>query len=139
MNPRRLRVLIAIILILGLMSVLCYRKLMATEVVDRVSYYPAETDQVLNNPYMGFVIDARNKEAKQPFRLAYAYLTWADLEPKKGLYAFDEIEKKFQFALWKEKGVSLILRVVLDYPQDVEHMDIPDWLYKEIGRKRCQV
>ncbi|WNR42346.1 DUF4832 domain-containing protein [Paenibacillus roseipurpureus] len=135
MNARRLRLFSPIVLVLASIIVIGYRNLMATEVVDRVSYFPAETDQVLNNPYMGFVIDARNKEAKQPFRLAYANLTWADLEPEKGKYAFDAVERKFQFAFWKTKGVSLILRVVLDYPTEVEHLDIPNWLYEETSKK----
>lgn len=135
MNFRLHRVFIAISLILGILGVFGYRKLMATEVINRVSYFPAETNQVLNNPFMGFVIDAKYNEAKQPFRLAYANLTWADLEPEKGKYAFDAIEKKFQFALWRQKGVSLIVRVILDYPQESEHADIPDWLYKEIDEK----
>ncbi|MCY9665508.1 DUF4832 domain-containing protein [Paenibacillus alginolyticus] len=138
MSFRLHRVLIATSLVLGILCVFGYRQLMATEVINRVSYFPAETNQVLNNPFMGLVIDARDNEAKQPFRLAYANLTWADLEPEKGKYAFDAIEKKFQFALWKEKGVSLILRVVLDYPSHTPHKDIPDWLFKEIGEKGVQ-
>lgn len=135
MNFRRPHALIAFILIFGIMGELGYKKLMATEIVNRISYYPAETDQVLNNPYMGLVTDARYNEAKQPFRLAYANLTWAELEPEKGKYDFDAIENKFNFASWKANGVSLILRVILDTPSDIPHKDIPDWLYKETSEK----
>jgi hypothetical protein len=133
-TPRRL-FLITLALLIGILSLVGYRKLHATEVINRISYYPLETDQVLNNPFMGFVIDAKYNEAKQPFRLAYANLTWADIEPEKGKYDFDAIEKKFQFALWKTKGVSLIFRVILDYPRETKHKDIPDWLFNEIGEK----
>lgn len=109
--------------------------LFANSVVPRVSYIPVESKAVLNNPYMGFVVDARYDEAEQPFRLAHANLIWSELEPTKGNYAFTEIERKINLALWKEKGVKLVIRVILDYPGDQSHMDIPKWLYEETGRR----
>ncbi|CAM4059947.1 DUF4832 domain-containing protein [Paenibacillus alkaliterrae] len=103
--------------------------------VKRISYSPAETDEVLANPYMGFSVDAKYVEVTQPFRLAHANLSWRELEPAKGEYAFDEIERKFNFAHWRKEDVKLVLRVILDYPRDDAHMDIPDWLYDEIGKR----
>ncbi|MEF3303216.1 DUF4832 domain-containing protein [Paenibacillus sp. GYB003] len=102
---------------------------------SRVSYMPAETDQVLANPFMGFAVDAKYTDAKQPFRLAHVNLTWREIEPKKGSYAFDNFEQKFNVSLWRSRGVHLVLRVILDYPREETHMDIPDWLYEEIDRK----
>ncbi|AJY77663.1 hypothetical protein VN24_11435 [Paenibacillus beijingensis] len=101
-----------------------------------ISSYPLETDQVLNNPYMGFVVDARdNNRASQPFRLVHANLFWRELEPQKGVYNFEELERKFRFEYWRQQGVKLVMRVVLDYPREESHMDIPDWLYEETGRQ----
>ncbi|MCP3774146.1 DUF4832 domain-containing protein [Paenibacillus sp. MZ04-78.2] len=134
MRRRRLTMIAVICLVAGLTSLFGYRYISADRTTDRVAYMPAETDQVLANPYMGFVVDAKYDDAKQPFRLAHANLTWRELEPDKGKYAFDAIEKKFNFRLWKERGVKLVMRVVLDYPRDTSHMDIPDWLYEEIGK-----
>lgn len=118
----------------GLSGLLIANHLRADEKIQAVSYMPAETDLVLANPYMGFAIDAKYDNAVQPFRLAHANLSWRELEPEKGKYAFDAVEKRFNFALWKQRGVHLILRVILDYPREQSHMDIPDWLYEEIGR-----
>lgn len=124
-----------LLLVIGLVSLFAYRQLFANEAVKRVSYYPAETDQVLVNPYMGFAVDANYDDATQPFSLAHANLTWRDIEPEKGKYAFADIEEKINLQLWKEKGVKLILRVVLDDPRENSHMDIPDWLYEEIDEE----
>ncbi|WP_187434541.1 DUF4832 domain-containing protein [Paenibacillus methanolicus] len=54
------------------------------------------------------------------------------MEPEKGRFAFEEIEQTFHFEEWRAQGVKINLRIVLDYPSDVSHMDIPDWLYEEI-------
>lgn len=99
----------------------------------RTVFYPEESDRVLANPFMGFAVDAKYDESAQPFRLAHVNLTWRELEPEKGRYAFDAIEEKFNFPLWRQRGVHLIVRVIMDYPRDYAHMDIPDWLYREIG------
>lgn len=117
-----------------LASPFVYRALSAQEPVKRVFYYPAETDAVLANPYMGFAVDARYEDVAQPFRLAYANMSWREIEPEKGRYEFADFEEKINFRLWEEKGVKLILRVVLDYPGEHSHMDIPDWLYEEIEK-----
>lgn len=101
--------------------------------VERVVFHPTETSGVLNNPFMGFAVDARYDDAVQPYRLAHANLYWKEIEPRQGMYDFKAIEKKYNFELWRSKGVKLVIRVVLDYPRKERHMDIPDWLYTEIG------
>lgn len=127
--------LLTVFVVLVIGTVCLCRGLYADASIPRIAFSPAETDEVLANPYMGFVVDARYDGAKQPFRLAHANLTWRELEPAKGKYAFEEIERKYNFAYWKQKGVKLVVRVILDYPREEAHMDIPDWLYVETGKK----
>ncbi|QWU13991.1 Beta-galactosidase [Paenibacillus sophorae] len=98
--------------------------------------YPVETGTVLHNPYTGFAADARDPEAVlQPVTLVHANLKWRELEPEAGKYNFEGIEQTFHFQYWREKGVRVVLRVVLDDPGEDSHLDIPDWLYQEIGEK----
>ncbi|RCW45605.1 DUF4832 domain-containing protein [Paenibacillus prosopidis] len=126
---------VLVVFLISAIGLLLGRGLYAEAQIPVVSFFPAETDEVLANPYMGFAVDAKYDDAKQPFRLAHANLTWREIEPVKGKYAFDEIERKYNFASWKQKGVKLVVRVVLDYPTEDAHMDIPEWLYVETGKK----
>jgi hypothetical protein len=86
---------------------------------------------------MGFVKDARYlpETENPPYRLAHANITWRQLEPEKGIYAFDELEKQYHFDEWNSRGVKFIIRLVLDYPRDTPHMDIPDWVYDETDQR----
>ncbi len=113
-------------------AVLGYRSF-ADPNINRVVYYPAENDEVLFNPYMGWVGDARDREMRQPVRLVFAKLTWREAEPRKGEYDWASFEDRNHFEFWEKQNVKIILRPVLDYPQDEDHLDIPDWLYDEIG------
>ncbi|WP_166242818.1 DUF4832 domain-containing protein [Paenibacillus turpanensis] len=125
---------IALFIVLCIAGFSLHEVLLADQMGKRVHYYPAETDEVLNNPYMGFSVDAKEKNAaSQPFRLAHANVTWRLLEPEKGEYDFAQFEEMINLQYWKERDVSIVLRLLLDYPRDYSHMDIPDWLYEEIG------
>lgn len=95
--------------------------------------YPA-TDAVLVNPYIGSVAWATStKEHDQPFTLVYMDITWAELEAAKGVYDFEAVEKRTNLAHWRGAGKHVILRFVVDKPEDDAHMDIPQWLYDETG------
>jgi hypothetical protein len=98
-----------------------------------VLYTPAEISSVLNNPYMGWAPWASGGPYQQPHRLAYANVSWRDLEPTKGNYAFSALETENKFTYWASQGVKVILRINMDYPGSASHMDIPDWLYEEIN------
>ncbi|UKS25794.1 DUF4832 domain-containing protein [Paenibacillus sp. HWE-109] len=100
-----------------------------------VKFTPTEVSSVLNNPYMGFAPDARWGPYKQPHRLVFFDFTWRDIEATKGVYTFDQLEEKNQFKKWTSQNVKIIFRLILDDPTDSKHMDIPDWLYKEIGEE----
>ncbi|WP_445492483.1 hypothetical protein [Niallia sp. 03133] len=94
-----------------------------------------KVDDVVINPFMGCAPPAEGGPYSQPHSLVYANLTWEDLEPEKGFYDFEQIEEKFKFDYWKKKNKRLIVRVVLDYPGEAGHKDIPDWLYNEINQE----
>jgi hypothetical protein len=111
-----------------------YQELSAKE-AELVSYIPAETDEVLANPYMGFAVNAESKGVEQPFRLTHANLTWRELEPQMGQIVFEETEQRIQLERWRRENVKVILRIILDYPSKTRHMDIPDWLYESINHR----
>lgn len=99
---------------------------------DVVQVTPQEIGDVLNNPFMGLVPAASSGPYVQPHRMVYLVLRWSELEPEKGRFAFEEIERKYKFDEWYKKGVKVVLRFVMDYGTDTSHKDIPDWLYQEI-------
>ncbi len=85
------------------------------------------------NPLMGYAPDGRNDELCESTSLVYAYVTWAELEPEKGEFEWDEFIRKYNLEKWKSGGKRLVFRFVCDYPTGDEHMDIPKWLYDETG------
>ncbi|MFD2043809.1 DUF4832 domain-containing protein [Ornithinibacillus salinisoli] len=99
------------------------------------TFFPSsQVEEVTVNPFMGFAPPADGGPYSQPHSLVYANLTWRELEPEKGFYDFESIEEKFRLTYWKNQNIKLIFRVVLDYPRESSHMDIPDWLYEEINQ-----
>lgn len=102
------------------------------EQVQMRHIHPKEIDSVLNNPFMGLVPDLEYGNFPLPHSMVYQVLTWRELEPVKGKYAFEAMEKKYKFHEWQQRGVKIIFRVVLDYSSGKVHKDLPDWLYQEI-------
>ena len=95
-------------------------------------YTPSE--DVLINPLMGNVRWAEDLSPQsQPATLVYANLTWAELEPEEGRYAFEEMEERLHFREWRDQGCHMILRFVMDIPTGKPHRDIPDWLAERIS------
>lgn len=100
----------------------------------KTTYTPAHSNNVLINPLMGWAPSAKYSGYSQPHSLVYANLYWKDIEPNKGVYEFDNIEKIFNFKHWKSKNVKFIIRVVLDYPNKDNELTIPKWLYDEMNQ-----
>lgn len=95
------------------------------------TFLPVESEEVLNNPYMGWAPWATNTNSKQPHRLAFINDTWKQLEPQKGKIDFANFEQRNNFAYWRSRGVKLILRINMDIPGAQAHRDLPDWLHNE--------
>jgi len=99
--------------------------------IQRVGFTP--TDGPLNNPLMGLSPWANATNIHQPHSLVYADLIWREFEPQPGVYDFQAFEEKNHLAKWRERGVRVVFRFVMDVPKDEAHLDIPDWLYEATG------
>lgn len=97
------------------------------------SFSPVQTDELLSNPYIGYVTDARTKEPIVPVKLAFAKVSWVELEPTEGVFDFKGFEERNNFAYWQEKDVNLIIRFYMDKPESTKHTDIPEWLFDKIN------
>jgi len=81
----------------------------------------------LDNPLKGYA--AYNpmvaREFYAPTSMSFTYVSWRELEPEPGKYAFDAFEKRY----WKSdaaRGKHVVFRVYLDYPQ--RPTGVPQWL-----------
>lgn len=63
--------------------------------------------------------------------LRYLSLTWCEVEPERGQYAWDSIDKQYGLSPLREQGIHLVLRFVCDLPGTRPHLDIPGWLYDQ--------
>lgn len=97
-------------------------------------FYPISSNKVLANPFIGWAPPADGGPYSQPHRLVYANLNWIEIEPSEGVFAFQDIEKKYKLNEWAQKGVKLIFRVVIDSPSEESYRDIPKWLYYKIQK-----
>lgn len=91
------------------------------------------TDRTVRNPLIGYAPDALHEEEVSNNTLVYVDITFRELWPEKDSFAFESIEEENQLARWRQEGKHVVLRFIADYPQPVEHMDIPDWLFQETG------
>ena len=89
------------------------------------------TGEAFKNPMMGFAPTADYEEAVGDNTLVYVGLTWRELEPEEGIFAFSKIEENYNLARWREEGKKVVFRFLCDKPGETEHMDIPDWLYEK--------
>ena len=112
-------------------------------------FYPMENYEVYNNPYKGWVGWADKRESDivdtaVPSNLVFVDIKWSELEPKKGEYDFEGIEKQYQFDVWKDRGCRMVLRFVMDNPvyvdgnPDAVRMDIPEWLFEELDEEDAE-
>lgn len=86
------------------------------------------------NPMIGYAPMADSDEVKRDdISLAYVEITWAELEPREGVFDLETIETKNNIQELKKSGKHLVFRFVLDVPTDNKHMDIPNWLYDKIN------
>ncbi|MDU5109944.1 MAG: DUF4832 domain-containing protein [Clostridium sp.] len=103
------------------------------------TFYPIENMDVLHNPYMGFASWAETGDTGYEQNLVYVNMSWNEIEPEKGIYNWEAIEKKYNFDYWRSRDVKFVMRIYLEEPranrdgeEDYEDLDIPAWLYDEI-------
>lgn len=92
------------------------------------------TREAVKNPFMGFAAAATSRSNVGDNALVYIDITFRELEPEEGVFAFEQIEEDNHIALWKSQGKHAVLRFVCDIPGQEEHLDIPDWLYEKTNR-----
>lgn len=90
----------------------------------------AADDSAFPNAQIGYAPMIDTAEAGDA-ALRYLELTWREAEPKEGVYAWEAISEKYDFASLREQGIHLVLRFVCDVPGQETHLDIPDWLYAQ--------
>ncbi|PMQ01047.1 MAG: hypothetical protein CBR30_08125 [Dictyoglomus sp. NZ13-RE01] len=108
---------------------------------DKNTFYPYEIFDTLYNPLMGSAPWAKFGETGYKHTLAFINVSWKELEPEKGVYKWQDFERKNKFDYWTKKGVRFVFRLYLDEPgmykyiagkKSMNDLDIPIWLYKEI-------
>ena len=88
-------------------------------------------DSAFANAQIGYAPSVTSDNTKDA-TLRYLELTWREVEPEEGVYAWDAIEEKYSLADLREQGIHLVLRFICDNPTNHEQqMDIPDWLYNK--------
>ncbi len=87
-----------------------------------------------DNPLMGYAPDARNVKLCEESALVYIPLTWAQWEPREGVYDIAALEKRCHIVKYKNAHKHAVLRFMCDVPGNEDHvMDIPGWLYDKAG------
>jgi len=90
----------------------------------------AADDSAFPNAQIGYAPMIDTAEAGDA-TLRYLELTWREAEPEEGVYAWEAISEKYDFASLREQGIHLVLRFACDVPGQETHLDIPDWLYAQ--------
>ena len=93
--------------------------------------YEADTS-TFANAQIGYAPMVGSRYA-QDASLRFLELTWREVEPEQGVYAWDALEEKYGLAALRAQGIHLVLRFVCDVPGRSSHLDIPDWLYDQTG------
>lgn len=90
-------------------------------------------EKPVSNPLKGWAPWSGGETADFVSTLSFVKVSWRELEPEKGEYAFDQVERAHHMDELRRENVRFVLRVVCDDPGEEEHLDIPDWLYEETG------
>lgn len=93
---------------------------------------PDYLDVVLYNPFSGFTPRVEAEPELANNMLYFEYLLWRDIEPSEGFIDIQHILSLIQLDAANNKDAKVIIRVVLDYPREKDHIDIPDWVYESI-------
>ena len=97
-------------------------------------FQPAASAEPLEEPGVGFAPWANSDEAEgMNTSLVYVELKWADWEPERGVYDTEYVNEEFRLEEYRAQNRQVVFRFVCDEPTEVEHMDIPQWLYDEIN------
>ncbi len=93
-----------------------------------LTVHPAITDDLLPNPFKGFVTRVADffEDPVIPQSLVYAEMTWRELEPVRGLYNWAALEDGWAQHLKMGRRIGFSVR--LADPKNAPVADIPEWL-----------
>ncbi len=77
---------------------------------------PASAPGPLDNPLKGYCLYTNAGEIHRPYSMIFQYVSWKELEPIEGRYAFEDWEKK-KWSHPRANGKHVVLRVYVDYPK----------------------
>jgi len=86
---------------------------------------PPSAPGPLDNPLKGYCLYTNAGEIHRPYSMVFQYVSWKELEPIEGRYAFEAWEKK-KWSHPRANGKHVVLRVYVDYPG--KSSGLPDWL-----------
>lgn len=110
---------------------------------NTVVLYPQSTDEILINPYKGYLYypsktinycDEVMAEGAEFAGVLYSRYAWSVLEPERGKYNFDMVRKNIEFA--KSKGLQMAIGVGITINKTsmtVYSQATPLWLFDECG------
>ena len=94
-----------------------------------MTYSPDNT--LYDNPLIGFCPMADEVQLCEDAKLVYIKLTWAEWEPREGVFDIEGLEERYHIQRWKSEHKHAVLRLMCDIPRSESHMDIPEWLYSK--------
>ncbi|HCU87516.1 MAG TPA: hypothetical protein DGP39_08300, partial [Verrucomicrobiales bacterium] len=86
----------------------------AAEAAPLTVYRPPVALGPLDNPLKGYCLYTNAGEIHRPYSMVFQYVSWKELEPIEGKYAFEAWEKKWVHP--RAMGKHVVLRVYVDYP-----------------------
>lgn len=94
------------------------------------TFIPEQSSDVLLSPGMGYApwADADETETMET-TLVYVELRWADWEPIEGVYDVDFVNDTFNLEIYRSQNRQVVFRFICDEPGEMDHIDIPEWLY----------
>jgi len=93
--------------------------------IELVITRPASSPGPLDNPLKGYCLYTNAGKIHRPYSMVFQYVSWKELEPIEGMYAFEAWERK-KWAHPRAIGKHVVLRVYVDYP--TKSSGLPDWL-----------
>ena len=91
-------------------------------------FRPLPAPGPLDNPLKGWCPYTTAGPVRQPYSMVFRYLSWKELEPQRGKFAFQEWERALS-ADPQARGKHVVLRVYADYPG--RPTGLPSWLIEE--------
>ncbi len=122
------------IIIALIVAIVCLMWVILARANSNVDITYAPDNTIYDNPLIGFAPDGANRRLCEKTKLVYITLTWKEWEPKEGEFDIASLEEKYNIGIWKAEKKHAVIRFMCDLPGDIDHMDIPTWLYNKTDK-----